>query len=92
MSTCLVCNARVTVPCLCCAGAIRGAGLDVFYEEPLPVGSPLYELDNVLMSPHCADKTKEFQIESLQFFCDNVRRHYQGEELENVVADKAAGY
>ena len=74
------------------AGSIRGAGLDVFYEEPLPPDSPLYTLDNVLMSAHCADRTKEFQIESLQFFCTNVRRYFHGEELENVIANKAAGY
>jgi phosphoglycerate dehydrogenase-like enzyme len=73
------------------AGAIRGAGLDVFYTEPLPSGSPLYKLDNVLMSAHCADRTKEFQHESLQFFVHNVRRFCSGEPLDNVV-DKAAGY
>ena len=36
---------------------IRGAALDVFETEPLPEDSPLYELDNCLLSPHCADRT-----------------------------------
>ncbi len=44
------------------SGRIRGAALDVFYEEPLPPASPLWAMDNVLLSPHCADRTKEFQV------------------------------
>lgn len=41
---------------------IRGAALDVTEVEPLPEDSPLYELDNVLLSPHCADRTADFQV------------------------------
>ncbi|USS88533.1 phosphoglycerate dehydrogenase [Fructilactobacillus hinvesii] len=40
-------------------GAIRGAALDVFDDEPLPQSSPLYDLDNVLMTPHIASNTVE---------------------------------
>lgn len=36
---------------------IKGAALDVFETEPLSEDSPLYELDNCLLSPHCADRT-----------------------------------
>jgi lactate dehydrogenase-like 2-hydroxyacid dehydrogenase len=43
-------------------GRIRGAALDVTETEPLPQDSPLWELDNVLLSPHCADRTKTFQV------------------------------
>ena len=73
------------------AGKIRGAGLDVFYEEPLPASSPLYKLDNVLMSAHCADRTKEFQTESMEFFVHNMENYISGRPVENVV-DKRAGY
>lgn len=73
------------------AGKIKGAGLDVFYTEPLPAGHALYGLDNVLMSAHCADKTKEFQAQSMQFFVDNVKRYAAGEAPLNVV-DKSRGY
>lgn len=73
------------------AGKIRGAGLDVFYEEPLPADSPLYTLDNVLMSAHCADRTKEFQVESMEFFVHNMENYIAGRPVENII-DKNAGY
>ncbi|KAI8474809.1 MAG: D-isomer specific 2-hydroxyacid dehydrogenase [Monoraphidium minutum] len=73
------------------ARRIRGAALDVFATEPLPAGSPLWSLPNVFMSPHCADRTKEFQFESLARFVDNVRRYAAGEPLL-AVCDKRAGY
>jgi phosphoglycerate dehydrogenase-like enzyme len=41
---------------------IRGAALDVFETEPLPENSPLYELDNCLLSPHCADRTARWDL------------------------------
>lgn len=73
------------------SGRIRGAALDVFYEEPLPADSPLWGMDNVLLSPHCADRTKEFQFESLSFFVENMGRFLEGKELSNV-CDKRSGY
>jgi phosphoglycerate dehydrogenase-like enzyme len=73
------------------AGKIRGAGLDVFYEEPLPADSRLYKLDNVLMSPHCADRTKDFQFSSLEMYVQKVKKYVAGEGVENPV-DKHAGY
>ncbi|EFJ46809.1 hypothetical protein VOLCADRAFT_92635, partial [Volvox carteri f. nagariensis] len=72
-------------------GRIRGAALDVFDTEPLPPDSPLWKLDNVLMSPHCADRTKEFQFESLAFFVENMGRFVAGQPLANV-SDKKSGY
>lgn len=73
------------------SGTIRGAALDVFYEEPLPPSSPLWSLDNVLLSPHCADRTKEFQYESLELFVENLERYMKGKELLNI-CNKAGGY
>eukprot|EP00882_Tetradesmus_deserticola_P009275 GHRQ01009786.1.p1 GENE.GHRQ01009786.1~~GHRQ01009786.1.p1 ORF type:complete len:398 (+),score=168.14 GHRQ01009786.1:291-1484(+) len=73
------------------AKRIRGAALDVFAKEPLPPDSPLWDLPNVFMSPHNADRTKEFQYESMELFVQNVQRYMAGEELLNV-CDKSSGY
>jgi len=70
---------------------IRGAALDVFEAEPLPADSLLWDLPNVFMSPHNADRTKEFQFESLELFIQNIQRYMAGEQLLNMV-DKRAGY
>jgi phosphoglycerate dehydrogenase-like enzyme len=73
------------------AGKIRGAALDVFEVEPLPESSPLWRLENVLLSPHCADHTSTWLEEAMQFFVDNFERFADGRPLENVT-DKRAGY
>ena len=70
---------------------IRGAGLDVFEKEPLPDGHPFYSMDNVLLSPHCADHTPGWIEGAVEFFLANFERFRKGEPLENVV-DKRAGY
>lgn len=71
---------------------IRGAGLDVMTVEPLPKDSPLWKLDNVLLSPHNMDMTLSFMKESTQFFIDeNLPRFVRGQELLNPV-DLKAGY
>ncbi len=70
---------------------IRGAVLDVFEREPLPAGHPFYQLDNVLLSPHCADHTAGWLDQSMEFFLENFERFRRGEPLRNVV-DKHAGY
>ena len=70
---------------------IRGAGLDVVYTEPLPQDSPLWDLDNVLLSPHCADRTTTFQAEAIQQFTELANLYAEGKELFNVV-DKPTGY
>jgi phosphoglycerate dehydrogenase-like enzyme len=73
------------------AKRIRGAGLDVFEQEPLPAGDPMYRLDNVLLSPHCADHTKDWLNDAMRFFLEQYRRFENGEPLENVV-NKSLGY
>ena len=70
---------------------IRGAALDVFDKEPLPDGHPLYGLDNLLLSPHCADNTPGWLEAAMRAFVRNLERFRRGEPLENVV-DKALGY
>lgn len=70
---------------------IRGAGLDVFVTEPLPQDSPLWKLENVLLSPHSADHTATWQHESVAFFIENFNRFAKGEPLQNIV-NKEAGY
>jgi phosphoglycerate dehydrogenase-like enzyme len=72
-------------------GRIRGAALDVFETEPLPPESPLYKLENVLLSPHCADHTADWLDQAMRFFIDQFNRFAAGEPLLNVV-DKKAGY
>lgn len=70
---------------------IRGAALDVFETEPLPEGHPFYRLDNVLLSPHCADHVTDWLESGVRFFVSNFERFAAGVPLRNVV-DKKAGY
>jgi phosphoglycerate dehydrogenase-like enzyme len=72
---------------------IAGAALDVFEVEPLPKDSPLWDMENVLISPHCTDRTDnpDWLDLSMACFIENFRRYLKGEALENVV-DKKAGY
>ena len=72
-------------------GWIRGAALDVFDVEPLPGGHPYYALENVLLSPHCADHTPTWTEEAMEFFLLNFERFRSGQPLLNV-ADKQHGY
>lgn len=72
-------------------GQIRGAALDVFETEPLPAESPLWALDNVLISPHSADHTADAHHRAMTFFIENLRRYQRGESLENII-DKEQGY
>ena len=70
---------------------IKGAALDVFAEEPLPKGHPFYQLENVLLSPHCADHTPDWLDNAMRFFIAQFERFHHGEPLLNVV-DKKLGY
>jgi phosphoglycerate dehydrogenase-like enzyme len=70
---------------------IKGAALDVFDCEPLPDGHPLYKLENVLLSPHCADHTPDWMDRAMRFFLEQFERFRKGEPLRNLV-DKKLGY
>lgn len=72
-------------------GRIRGAVLDVYDQEPLPPEHPFWTMDNVLLSPHCADNTATWLDEAMELFLDNFARYAAGQPLRNVV-DKKAGY
>jgi phosphoglycerate dehydrogenase-like enzyme len=74
------------------SGGIRGAGLDVFQEEPLAAQSPLWQLRSALVTPHVSPVSPgRFWQRELDLFLDNWRRFVRGEPLRNVV-DKRAGY
>jgi phosphoglycerate dehydrogenase-like enzyme len=70
---------------------IKGAALDVFHREPLPEGDPLYSLENVLLSPHCADHTPGWMDHALNLFLENFERYRAGKPLKNVL-EKGRGY
>jgi len=72
-------------------GQIKGAALDVFDQEPLPDGHAFYKLENVLLSPHCADHTPDWHDQAVHFFIAQYERFQKGQELLNVV-DKELGY
>ncbi|CAM4454889.1 D-2-hydroxyacid dehydrogenase [Paenibacillus tarimensis] len=66
-------------------GSIAGAGLDVFEEEPLPAGHPLWKLENVILTPHNAGATEHYKDRVVALFLDNLRRYLAGEQLRNLV-------
>ncbi len=72
-------------------GWIAGAGLDVFETEPLPEDSPLWDLDNVIITSHYAGITPRYHQRAMEVFLDNLKRYTMGEPLRNVV-DKELGY
>lgn len=73
-------------------GRLRGAVLDVFNEEPLASTSPLWQLRQVLLTPHVSPVSPgRFWPRQLDLFLDNWRRYLSGDPLRNIV-DKHAGY
>ena len=64
---------------------IKGAALDVFDEEPLPAGHPFYKLENVLLSPHCADHTPDWLDNAMRFFIAQFERFRRGDPLLNKI-------
>jgi phosphoglycerate dehydrogenase-like enzyme len=70
---------------------LGGAALDVFPEEPLPADSPLWEMNNVIVSPHVAGLSPHYNARALQLFKENLRRYVAGEKLLNAI-DLTRGY
>ncbi|MFB6209992.1 MAG: D-2-hydroxyacid dehydrogenase [Halobacteriales archaeon] len=68
-------------------GHIRGAALDVFEEEPLPADSPLWDLSNVVITPHMAGSTPQYWDRAADLFADNYERYQAGafESFENRI-------
>ncbi len=67
------------------AGEIAGAGLDVYEIEPLPKDHPLWRMENVILTPHCAAASPRVPERHLQTLLDNLRRYVSGQPLLNVV-------
>ena len=72
-------------------GWIAGAGIDVFETEPLPTTSPLWDLEQVIVTPHSAGYGAHLDERRLRVVVENVRRFISGQELVNI-ADKARWY
>ncbi len=67
------------------AGEIAGAGLDVFEVEPLPPSHPLWQMPNVIITPHCAAASLRVPERHLETLLDNLRRFAKGQPLRNIV-------
>jgi len=73
------------------AKIIAGAGLDVFATEPLPLESKLWDLPNVIISPHVSGGREDYEVGALDIFCRNLHRYVEGKRMINVV-NKEKGY
>jgi D-2-hydroxyacid dehydrogenase (NADP+) len=69
------------------AGEIAGAGLDVFAVEPLPTDSPLWDMENVFLTPHIAGRSDRYDEQALEVVTHNLTRYLAGEreQMRNVV-------
>jgi phosphoglycerate dehydrogenase-like enzyme len=66
-------------------GWIAGAGLDVFETEPLPENSPLWAMENVILTPHISGFTPYYDERATDLFAENLRRYLAGDPLLNLV-------
>jgi len=73
------------------SGHIAGAGLDVTTPEPLPDDSPLWDMPNVILTPHTSGYSPKLWDRGMDLWIENLRRFTSGEELLNIV-DVDAGY
>jgi len=73
------------------SGWIAGAGLDVTVEEPLPKENPLWDMPNVILTPHMSGLSDHYSARLTEVFADNLRRYRAGKPLLHIV-DPAKGY
>lgn len=72
-------------------GKIKAAALDVFHEEPLPEDSPLWALDNVLITPHIAGRSPFYFVRTFDVFVENLRAYPDFSAMDNLI-DFTKGY
>ncbi len=73
------------------SGYLGGAGVDVTEPEPLSVESRLWDLPNVIITPHVGGQSATRADDMTNFFCENLRRYFAKEKLINLV-DKTLGF
>lgn len=64
---------------------ISGAVCDVFETEPLPEDSPLWKLDNIIITPHICGNSDEYMSKSLRVFSDNFQNYINNKKMFNVI-------
>lgn len=69
-------------------GHLEGAALDVTDPEPLPAESPLWQMENVIITPHISGMSSHYNDRAVELFAENLRRYLQHESLLNVVQRK----
>jgi phosphoglycerate dehydrogenase-like enzyme len=72
-------------------GQIAGAALDVYPEEPLPKDNPLWKIPTVILTPHIAGVSQEYNSRAVDLFTENLKRYLDGEQLLNLI-DLQRGY
>lgn len=73
-------------------GHLAGAVMDVTDPEPLPVESPLWEMPNVVITPHVAGQSAKRIDNMTNLYCENLRRWKAGQSLINLITDKKLGF
>ena len=73
------------------SGKLHAAALDVFEQEPLSANHPFWNMDNVLLTPHCSSVYEGWESKSVELFSANLSRYCEGRPLQNIV-DPDRGY